>query len=441
MFDIYHIRVSKRCLFLLFLMAFLPSSSHSQQRKSGFYKDLFMDSGIMLTSRDDLPVARFLHLSMERICTKEAGAKKNVTEYDSLLQKQKFVGYDLDENGVLLYPDGAPRFRMIYVNGGRATSHGNSLSPAGVENVRQFYAHGGSYVGTCAGAYFASRGFTTKGEAKDNPAYSGVWKGYTTATGLNNSYTTLFVEKNSPLLKYYDFGGDMKIDSVRHNGGCYMPDREDVPKGTEILLRYDGDTLKLSNSIHKEVNAWAFKESDKTGRIVISGSHPEAIESGERLEMFASMVRYALDGTGAPQLKGELQDTIARKMTLCTHDNDPAFTRIGDKQYHHFVIQVPKKTASLEIQLTSCKGWTDYDLYLFASEKEFAFNDNSKFHNITKGVDKTIVIPHPKAGKLYVSVYCDTTVETLDTEYGEQYTGRLDVLNGVPYTIKATLHQ
>lgn len=438
--DCFKMRKGTFLVSAFFLMA-MPSSISSQSRKSGYYKDLFMDSGIMLTSRDDLPVARFLNLSMERICTMEARERKNVTEYDSILQRQKFVGYELDENGVLLYPDGAPRFRMIYVNGGRSTSHGKSLSPEGIENVRRFYAHGGSYVGTCAGAYFSCRGFTTKGVGNDNPAYSGIWHGYTTPTGLNDSYTSLLVEKNSPLLKYYDFGGDMKIDSVRHNGGCYMPEREDVPKGTEILLRFDGDTLKLTNSIHKTVNAWAYKESSTTGRVVVTGSHPEAVESDERLEMFASMVRYALDGNGEPQLKGELQDTIARKMTMCTHDNDPAFTRIGDKQYHHFVIQVPKKTDSVEIQLSSCKGWTGFDLYLYASENEFAFNDNSKYHHIAKGVDKTLVIPHPKAGKLYVSVYCDTTVETLNTQYGEQYTGHLEVLNGVPYIIKATINK
>lgn len=422
------------CIFLL-----LPTIVMAQSRKNGFYKDIFMDSGIMLSYHDDLPVTRFLNLTLERISTKEAGSKANITDYERTLQKQKFVGYEMDENGVLLYPDGAPRFRMIYASGGRSTAHGTSLTEEGLQNIRNFYANGGSYVGTCAGAYLSCRGYTSKGVGNRNPSYTGIWNGYTTATGLNNSYTSLFVEKNSPLLKYYNFGGDMKIDSVRHNGGCYMPERKDVPEGTEILLRFDGDTLHLKNSIHKKVNAWAYKANEKSGRVVVTGSHPEMIESGERLEMFSAMVRYALDGNGAPQLKAELTDTVAREMTLCTHDNDPSHTRIGDKQYHHFVIDIPKKAKSVTIDLKSCKGWNNYDLYLYAAEKEFAFNDNSLYHNIKKGVDKKLVIENPKSGKLYISVYCDTTIETISTEYGEQYTGALEVLNGIPYIIKATI--
>ena len=40
-------------------------TSTGQNRADGFYKDIFMDSGIYLTSRVDLPAARFLNMSME----------------------------------------------------------------------------------------------------------------------------------------------------------------------------------------------------------------------------------------------------------------------------------------------------------------------------------------------------------------------------------------
>ena len=42
----------------------------------------------------------------------------------------------------------------------------------------------------------------------------------------------------------------------------------------------------------------------------------------------------------------------------------------------------------------------------------------------------------PKAGTMYISVFCDTTVDTVKSPNGTQYTGRVDVLNGVPYTIE-----
>lgn len=61
------------------------------------------------------------------------------------------MGSPEDENGILLYPDGEPRFRMIYVNGGLATQHGRSLGEDGRQRIRDYVAAGGSYLGSCAG--------------------------------------------------------------------------------------------------------------------------------------------------------------------------------------------------------------------------------------------------------------------------------------------------
>ena len=91
---------------------------------------------------------------------------------------------------------------------------------------------------------------------------------------------------------------------------------------------------------------------------------------------------------------------------------------------------------TVKISLQSLKGWTDYDLYLAASYDGFAFLDSAAYEDISLGVDKVLAIPAPKAGKLYVSVFCGTTVEAVETKYGTTYEGRIDVLNGVPYIIK-----
>ena len=48
----------------LFLVA--SSFSYKQKKNScGYYKDVFMDSGIYMIDRSDLPATRFLGLSME----------------------------------------------------------------------------------------------------------------------------------------------------------------------------------------------------------------------------------------------------------------------------------------------------------------------------------------------------------------------------------------
>lgn len=422
-------------------MLFAAGSLNAQNSKSGFYKDLFMDSSIPLNAYDDLPAARHLGLEMERICTWENGKAEDATEYEKLLMKNTFVGSDIDDNGPLLYPDGAPRFKAIFINGGKATTHGKFVTKEGIENLRTFYNNGGSYVGTCAGAFFSSKGTYNRVDKtfEDNEYYLGIFPWYTVGTKLSKSATSLFVEKKCPLLKYGNFGGDMKIDSVRHNGGAFLL-TDGMPAGTELLFRYDGDTLnQLKLPIHKEVNGWAYKASSRSGRLVVTGSHPERMVSGDRLEMFAGMIRYAIEGCGDPQLKGILKSGEKREMMCKTADNKPEYTRIGDRQYHHFTIDVPKKTKQVKIELAPGKGFAIYDLSLYAAEGNFAFADNAKWFDVNNGVEKTLVIDNPKAGKLFISVFCETTVETKDTKNGELYTGKVGVLNGVGYSITATI--
>ncbi len=425
---------------MIFTVALLASGAllSARGRADGFYKDLFMDSGVKLNTYTDLPAACVLNLSMERISTQEGNTKTAPTPYESALMKAVFAGSPMDNNGILLYPDGSPRFKAIYVNGGKSTAHGQSITKEGLENIRTFYANGGSYVGTCAGAYFCSRGPVRKAGPFDNEWYLGIWPGYAVYTGLSKSATGLSVEDGSPLLRYYDFGGDMTIDSVRHNGGCYISDKN-LPEGTEVLLRYIGDTLKLKKSIHKTINAWAYKASEKSGRLVVTGSHPERMASGDRLQMFTAMFRYALEGQGAVRIKGSLSSGEARRMDKFTPDNDPDFTAIGDRQYHHFTIDVPEGASSLKIDLCSVSGRNDFDLFLYAAADGPAFNDNARWFNVNTGIGKSLVIDRPSAGRMFISVFCATTVDAVDTVYGEQYCGRTDVLNGVPYVITATV--
>jgi hypothetical protein len=169
--------------------------------------------------------------------------------------------------------------------------------------------------------------------------------------------------------------------------------------------------------------------------VVLIGSHPERVVSGERLELMSAMIKYALDGNGRPKLKGVLKNGEPREMKCSTSDNNPAFTKIGDRQYHHFAVDIPKNIDKVTIVITPQKGWERFDLYLFANPESFAFNDNSLYFNVANGVAKELKITKPTAGKLYISVFCATTVDTEPTSYGQQYTGRTDVLNGVPYTI------
>ena len=104
-----------------------------------------MDGGCYLTSKTSLPASNYLNLTMEFMATS-----------DSVLQRDIIIGNSYDVNGALLYPDVQPRFRCIYTNGGSASNHGRSLGLEGRDRIKQFFYSGGSYTGSCAGAFIAT---------------------------------------------------------------------------------------------------------------------------------------------------------------------------------------------------------------------------------------------------------------------------------------------
>ncbi len=415
------------------LLTVLLVASVSTLDAQGYYKDIFMDGGIRLTSRKDLPAARRLGLSIEHLITTGRGRGNSPhTAQDTIMQDAVLRGSEIDHNGVLLYPDGEPRFKMVYVNGGLATAHARSLGDKGRDNFITFVENGGSYVGTCAGMFMATLGNSKKFNIPQK-IYLHIWPGVVNSTGLSRTPTGFFIEPGSALLNYYDFGGDMYIDSVYHNGGGFIYQPEGLPEGTEILTRYDYKELtKDGTSIHNEISSWAYKANEGSGRVVLTGSHPEAVGYGERLDLMSALLLYAIDGVGTTKIKGELIQGESRIMDKSTLDNDPAYTKIGDKQYHHFTVEIPEGAKNIVIEL---KGSPRYDLNLYLAKDTPAFVDKASYLDITRGGAKKIEVESLEPGTWYVAVECATTVETVLTKWGHQYEGDLSVLNGVPYTI------
>lgn len=382
----------------------------------GYYKELFIDSGISLNSVTKLPAINILGWKTEYLCTG-----------DSVLQHNVIAGTENDLNGVLLYPDNEPRFRCIYVNGGQSNKHGVSLGKDGRDKFVKFVVNGGGYVGTCAGALLASRGY---GQQIITPEYLHIWPGHVYHTGISKSQTDMTVEQGCALLKYYDFGGDMKIDSVRHNGGCYMDETSTIPAGTEILMRYHCP----DRSAHGKVSCWAYKHNETEGRMVLIGSHPEDVVDGERRDLMVAMLRYATDGNGIASVKGELVNGEVRNMT----DNDtPGYEKIGDGQYHHFCLNIPAGGASdVRIALTSSYSG---NLHLSLRKDDLAWKSESDYVLVRTGSTKSLAIKHLDGGVWYVGVYCpDKPKSTLASSSGYyKYSSNTTVLNGVPYSLQA----
>jgi len=398
-------------------MFILIASFHTIGIAQGYYKDLFMDGGVSLTSRTNLPAAKHVGLSMEYLATD-----------DSLTQAKVMIENEYDYNGVLLYPDGEPRFRVIYTNGGKATKHGNSLGEKGRNRIKTFYYNGGSYTGSCAGMFISSISYYSRGTWQ---SYYHIWPGRTKTTGLLSTPTGHFIPKDSPLLHYCNFGGDFYIDNVRHNDGGYAREEIDYPPETEVLLRYDYPVWNM----HKKVSCWAYKKYDHNGRIVVIGSHPESATSGECLDLMTAILLYAIDGQGDIDVKGTLNNEQKRTMDKSTEENDPAYTKIGDKQYHHFKIRIPEIASNLTVKLD---GDNKYQLNLYLKKATFAFRNCADYADTTIGADKTISIPEISPGTWFIGIECATTVKTIERDWGYEYTGNLDVLNGIPYSITAS---
>lgn len=229
----------------------------------------------------------------------------------------------------------------------------------------------------------------------------------------------MFVREDSPLLKYYDFGGDGYVSNVRHNGGGFAAS---YPTGTEVLALFD---YPEDNRINLQPSIWAYKNDEANGRIVLTGSHPEEGTSGELLDLASAMILYALDGQGLTPLKGVLKS--GRPLAM-----ERPSEKIGDYQCHHYAFWVPEGAESVNIIV---KQELESNLMLRLNKEGFAYAGCCNFESNTGSLSVKGLDP----GLWYASVQCMTTVVAEDTEFGTVYTNRLEVLNGVPYSISLSI--
>ena len=105
---------------------------------------------------------------------------------------------------------------------------------------------------------------------------------------------------------------------------------------------------------------------------------------------------------------------------------------IGDKQYHHFIVEIPEKARNIILTLN---GDNAYDLFLYMKKDDFAFARESDYKDVSPGAVKKVRFDKLLPGIWYVAVECYTTVDVKLTDWGYEYTGPTGVLNGVPYSL------
>lgn len=407
----------------------LPTDS-AQGKREGFYKDLLINCGQHLLCPTP-HAAKALDLDYEVMRSRSAA-----------IQSKHFVGYPGDLNGILLYPDGAPRYRAVYVNGGESKDHGASLGAKGLLRFRAFFAGGGSYTGSCAGAFIASG--RRMGESMLD-RYFGIWPGETKETWFNQEASSWYIgpsnfriEKDSALLKYKDFGDDLYVEAIKHYEGPFAVEGEHWPEGTQVLARFDLPKSRF----HNTPSIWAYQPDPGAGRMVVVASHPENYSSGERLDLMSSIFSYALDLAPYPRLKARLGSGRTLELKEDSDAQKPCLTKVGDGQLHHFALQVPKGSQKLLLRLkgdATLSSGEAAQLELYAQPIKSAWPSLAKYKSKKSGAVQSIEVQDPQPGLWFVSVRGASEVIAQDARDATSYHKNLGALNGIGYRLSMQL--
>lgn len=303
----------------------------------GFYKDMFIDGGYELSS-SGTNAAKFLGLSYQTLFTSSASYQNSI-----------MVSSATDSNGALLYPDGQPRFRLYYMNGGSSGDHVASLGAAGKQRVQDFFHNGGSYSGSCAGAFAAGSRYNRYYQLIPNTNFdsAGPW-----GTSVDARFTA---PEDKPFADVMDrLGVDKTVYNIAFYGGpIYKPGIDSIV-GTDIVqgLQYFGTNFGGPSSLNGHPQVAAYK-GPGTGQMAILAGHPEYASSGSRLGLTAAVYQYALDGARKiPDLKADLSLGQTVQMVGPTQ-------MVGDNQYHRFTVDVPAGADSLDVSLSGLSGNAD----------------------------------------------------------------------------------
>ncbi len=371
------------------------------------------------------------------------------------MYRDLFIGSHFDKNGMLFYPDGTNRFALMVVGG--AVGEGNInddcnnlpsgddwkggggvftlflkrnrnlLGQSGQYVFDQFLKRGGAYSGFCAGSSIMAY------RSLDITNYRDV--------GVDNA-SWLFERTGDQLAPY--LGDQIEFHGIPTFGGGKLPTEDGIPVGADVL--FEGTHIESNGVWQTAPLVWSWEKNDEDyGRMVVSGAHPETVSTGFGLT--AAMYTYALDGGGGITVKSDpLQNGVAREMVRETEENQPEYTKIGDKQIHHFTFEVnDSRDRYLLLELAGApnqNGGEPYDFRLYLNKDRPAFPSDHLHMGQGSLSDKTIYLENLNTladGTWYVGVELFTTVELVENDWDEvYYTGPIEVLNGIAYELTAT---
>ncbi len=316
-----------------------------------------------------------------------------------------------DENGALLYPDGAPRVMLLIMPGGNSAFVMADLAgisdPLSADAMRRERAKfeearkipqsafqaGMNYVGCCGGFFTAASGYDIRGTLHTG---WGLWPGKVgnIGPGQRRPFPDVVFEgadSGHPLVKATS-GGVLK--NMYYNGGP-IGVRDGAPD-TEYLGKYRGGNMP---ELEGDWFLVAYRAADNPmgGRCVIATGHPEVNHRDFLLEM----ALYAVD------------HEIETPVSSLQFDR-PVVGLIGDEQLHFYRLDLPG-AGRLTVELTGLAE--NCDVYLRAGRPPTPTRYDAKSEAPGAGNER-IIHSAVRGGAWYVAVY-----------------GRHGVLNGARYAL------
>lgn len=169
---------------------------------------------------------------------------------------------------------------LLIVPGGYTARYVDALGEEGFEQIREFIAEGGGYIGICAGAYIAAR----KVEVPGRPSGLGIIEIENERRAGRGIRTITIGRSEHPVVKGY--AG--KVDIWYQNGPMMR-----AGAGVETLAVYEEGAAALICATYGQ------------GRVVIFSPHPEgSLEGGvdpekaETLKLLENAIAFASESEG-----------------------------------------------------------------------------------------------------------------------------------------------
>lgn len=433
----------KRPLLYTLLLLFLACPglllAQSEQPRypvgEGYYKDIFLDSGPSVTSQAGQSHANYLGWRWEEF-----------SSWDTAASNARFAkimaGTEDDINGILLFPNGKPRFRMMMIGGAQAKDlldgdagwiggggrhtkaleqTGFDLNQNGATHIVQFVRAGGGYAGFCAGFLITEniQHFNDQLLKNHNQNHQNYpWETFTATLESNH------------------FGMDLP-NTLQLGGGYYA--NPDLIPGLEEVGQFK---VSVGNGYEYYPALWTYEHPDfpESGNLIVSGGHPERGSAQANNEFMAKLFTYAVAGNHGPELQRTLENGDSWDVYEDTGSPDIDQIKIGDGQYHHYLIDIPEADEGKTLRITLSHNDSNEkpsDLHLFLNKDDYAFKGvgYNQDKDLSPGRNKVMLLPEITKGKWYISVKGATYPDPYASNSTE-YTENRHVLNGVGYTLK-----